>query len=415
MSDVGLLRAQITDEAIALTRERIGYPNPFVRDGYIKEPWNVYAHQDAFRRFALCIGDDNPLYCSADYAGASRWQAPLAQPGFEMSMGVDRSPLISQELDKHTRGALRGVHLFHSGGEGFYYAPIREGLKLYSSKWIADVQDKKSEFAGRSAIVTNGYCFWDNQEQVYCDGVDWFVHAERRKTKGPDSGESKRPKEQPAHYTDAQLKEIDDAYANEYRRGADTLYLEDVKVGDTLPTMVKGPLTITDLIGAFMAAGWYSYGSWPYRIAYLNRKVMPGFYTRNEFNAWDTLQRLHWDAALAAEVGVPATYDIGPMRKAMLCHYMSNYGGDDAWLYRLRYEFRRFNYMGDTTWISGVITDAGIDPKLGPRLEIDLKGVNQRGDANVIGSATLLVASRKSGPAQLPPRPPITPYRRASA
>lgn len=411
MADKGLLHGRITDEAIALMRRRIGYPNQTVRNGTIKEPWNVYATKDAFRRYAITCGDRNPLYCDDEYAAASRWAAPLAPPGFEASMGIDRSPAMAEALDRETRPALRGVHLYHSGGEVFYHRPIRDGARIYSSKWVQDVEPKQSRFGGRTAIVTNGFSFWGDDDVVVADGVDWFVHAERREvsSQSPDKGAS--PKDEPAFYTDDQIAEIDAAYAAEYVRGSDTLYLEDVAVGQRLPKMVKGPLTITDLIGAYMGAGWFSYGSWPYRIGWQNRKEMPGFYTRNEFNAWDTLQRLHWDGALAHEVGVPATYDIGPMRKAMLSHYCSNFGGDDAWLYRLRYEFRRFNYMGDTTWIEGVITDARIDDRLGPLIEIDLRGINQRGQENVKGSATILVASRESGLAQLPPLAPLPRYR----
>ena len=411
MADKGLLYGRITDEALALMRRRIGYPNQTVRTGTVKEPWNVYATQDAFRRYALTCGDRNPLYGSKEYADASRWGAPLAPPGFEASMGIDRSPVISEALDRETRPALRGVHLYHSGGEATYYQPIRDGARLYSSKWVRDVEAKTSRFGGRSAIVTNGFSFWGDDEVVVIDGVDWFVHAERRDVASTDAAKGASPKDQPAFYTDEQLAEIDAAYAAEYVRGADTLYLEDVKVGQVLPRMVKGPLAVTDLVGAYMGAGWFSYGSWPYRIAWENRKEMPGFYTRNEFNAWDTLQRLHWDEKLAHEVGVPATYDIGPMRKAMLAHYCTNFAGDDGWLYRLRYEFRRFNYMGDTTWIEGTITAARVDETLGPLIEIEIRGVNQRGQENVRGAAIILVATRTDGLARLPDTPSLPQYR----
>jgi hypothetical protein len=252
--------------------------------------------------------------------------------------------------------------------------------------------------------VTNGRSYWDEDDKVYVDGVDWFVHAERRKLSTDDVlAKQTNEKESPAHYTEEQLAQIEATYENEYRRGRDTLYIEDVQVGDRLPKMVKGPLTITDLINSHMGCGWFSYGNPPHRLAYENRKKLRGFYTKNEFNAWDTLQRLHWDKTLANEVGVLSTYDIGPMRQAMLGHYCNNYAGDDAWVYWLRYEFRSFNYMGDTTWIDGVITAARTDDELGPLIEIDLKGVNQRGRENIRGKATILVASRASGLAKLPP------------
>ena len=407
MATEGLLQGRITDEALDLMRQRIGYPNNTVRNGILEDPWNIVATQESFRRFAISSGDDNPLFVDPAYPATTRWGGPIAPLTYEISMGVKRYPKMPATLDTQTRGALKGVQLFHSGGENFYYAPIREGLKLYVSRWVQKVEDKQSQFAGRSAIVTNGKSYWDDNDQVHVDGHEWFVHAERRQAPSGNQVE----KDKVAFYTDEQLAEIEQAYDREYRRGADTLYLEDVKVGDKLPRMVKGPLSITDLINSHMGQGWHSYGNPPYRLAYENRKKLRGFYTKNEFNAWDTLQRVHWDKLLANEVGVPSTYDIGPMREAMLGHYCNNYAGDDAWVDRLRSEFRNFNFMGDTTWIQGIITDARVDDVLGPLIEVALTGINQRGKENISGSATILVASRTSGLAALPPAAKPPAYR----
>jgi acyl dehydratase len=404
----GLVRNRLTDESVDLMRRRIGFSNPSLRIGAIEEPWNIAATADAIRRFALCIGDDNPFYCNPAYAANTRWGRVIAPPGFEKSMGVHRSPSPEPEEDRVTSKALTGVQLYHSGGENFYYAPVVEGDVLHRSRFVAQVEDKQSEFAGRSVVVTNGLCLWDQNDQVAVDGVDWFVHAERRKRSGTAD---KYVKDQPAFYTDEQLAEIEAAYDNEYRRGADTLWFEDVVPGTALPRMAKGPLTVTDLINLHMGAGWLIYGNWPNRLAYENRKKLRGFYTRDEFNGWDTLQRVHWDKELAEKVGVRMMYDIGPVRQLYVSHYLTNFMGDDAWLYRMRYDLRRFNYMGDVTWMTGEITEARVDETLGPLIEIDLRGTNQRGQENVRGSGTVLLPSRKHGPVKLPPRPEPTPYR----
>jgi hypothetical protein len=89
----------------------------------------------------------------------------------------------------------------------------------------------------------------------------------------------------------------------------------------------------------------------------------------------------------------------------MVSHYLHNFAGDDAWIYRIRYEFRNFNYMGDVTWLTADITEKRIDPVLGPLIELDLAGTNQRGKENIRGSATILVASRETGLCRLPEPP----------
>jgi acyl dehydratase len=426
MKNDGLVIGRITEADVAMMRERIGYPNPTLRKGVLRKPWNTVATADAIRRWAECTGDTNPLYNEDEYAKHTRWGGPIAPPGFEWSMGIDRALAVPEELNARTHRALRGVQLYHSGAEYVYFNPIREGSRLFKSEYVADIEEKQSRFASRSVIVNNETYWWDQEERVAITSSRWFVHAERQsladKAK-PGEEESIAAEDMPekpgntedrtTEYSDQQLAEIEAAYDQEYQRGKDTLYLEDVKVGQSLPRMVKGPLTITDMINIHMGAGWLTYGNPPYRLAYENRKLLRGFYSRNEFNAWDTVQRVHWDVSLARRVGVKNLYDIGPMRFVMLCHYLTNFAGDDAWVHRIRYELRAFNYVGDTTWITGIVTGARIDPVLGPLIELEIKGTNQREQHNIIATATILVASRVTGLPKLPPPAPMTPHRAA--
>lgn len=406
--DDGLVLGRITDADVAMMRRRIGYPNPTLRKGYSTVPWNPTCSADSIRRWALSIGDSNPLYADPSHAANTRWGNAVAPPGFEWSMGWDRTASVPDELFRETRRALRGVQLYHSGAEYFFHRPIVDGTELFKAEWVADVAEKKSSFGKRSVIVNNANCFWDSEDVVHTTSSRWFVHVERRPS--TETRESK-PKDDAALYSDEQLDEIEAAYDAEFVRGTDILYFEDVNVGDALPRMVKGPLTITDMINFHMGAGWLTYGNPPYRLAYENRKRLKGFYSRNEYNAWDTLQRVHWDMELAKRVGVQSTYDIGPMRYVMVCHYLTNFAGDDAWVHRIRYELRNFNYMGDTTWLTGTVTDVRVDPVLGPLIELRVVGTNQRGQENITADATILVASRVHGPVRLPTPPPVTLHR----
>lgn len=406
--DDGLVKGRITDESVEMMRRRIGYPNPTVRSGIVTLPWNTECTPDAIRHFCEGYGDANPLFVDPRHGPTTRWGTQVAPPGFEATMGYDCSPVVPDDLARATRGALRGVQLFHSGNESRFYRPVVPGDVLRRTNVVHEVEDKQSAFAGRSVLVTNKLTWANQRGEVVTDQYKWFVHAERRAVKDRDPDAPRPPKDEPASYTDEQLTEIEALYDAEYVRGADTLWLEDVEVGAPLPTMVKGPLTVTDLINMHMGGGWFGYGNPPLRLAYENRKKLRGFYTKNDVGAWDVVQRVHWEPDLARKVGVPAAYDIGPMRWAWLLHYCTNWCGDDAWVYRVRGEFRAFNYMGDTTWISAVVTDARVDDVLGPLVDITVTGTNQRGKQNINGTATILVASREHGPVRLPdpPAPP---------
>lgn len=431
MTQDDMMRHQITDEGIGLMRDRCGYPNPTVRSGTRQLPWWTLASPDAIRHHVNGYGDDNPLYVDPDYGARTRWGGQIAPPGFDAAGGPhahrERPALpegdansvapgeeenawyrrlgrsIPPEFHERTRRALRGIQLYSSGNETTYYRPYFVGdYQAGLAGGVYSVEAKESEFAGRSVIVANRTFSWNQRGEALGERRHWFVHAERRKS---GSRKSKRPKPSRAHYSDEDLHRIEQLYESERHRGADTLWFEDVEVGSALPEMVKGPLHLTDMWNQHMGSGWFGYGNPALRLGYENRKKMRGFYSRTQYNSWDVIQRVHWDEALAQEVGVPLMYDIAPMRNAWVLHYCTNLMGDDAWLYTIHNELRSFNYFGDTTFYSGTVTGKRVDAAIGPLMEIKISGVNQRGVENTTCKAVILLASREHGPVKLPTPP----------
>jgi hypothetical protein len=64
----------------------------------------------------------------------------------------------------------------------------------------------------------------------------------------------------------------------------------------------------------------------------------------------------------------------------------------------------RWACLGDTTWIDGTVRDVYLHEH-GPAVDLDLTATSQRGEHNIIGQATILVASREHGPTRLPTPP----------
>ena len=402
MSEQRYIKGKITDEDIEKMRLLIGYPNPTVPQSS-EVPHYKVATSDAIRHYANGYGDDNPLFCDEDYGRDTRWRTQIAPPTFGMAATWGRSRKPSPELHARTRGALRGVHLFASGGETFYYNPIRPGDRLEGRNALLAIEEKEhSQFSGtRSAVSTNGGVTVNQRGDIISFGSGYFYHTERE-------GSEKKAKERKVElgqYTDADLAKIDEAYANEFVRGADTLYYEDAVVGLELPTMVKGPLRVTDIIGMHIGWGWGNYLVGPLKLDFKNRKKMPGFYGKNEWGAWDCMQRLHWDPLFAQAIGNPTTYDYGNMRGCWVVNYLTNYAGDDGWVYRISHDLRKFNFVGDTTWITGRIVSKEIDPVVGPKIEIEIQGVNQRGETSITGGGAILLPSRERGRVRLPEPP----------
>jgi acyl dehydratase len=386
MAEERYITGKITDDSIERMRMLIGYPNPTVpRSSPV--PHYTVVTSDAIRHYTNAYGDDNPLYCSEDYGTQTRWQSQIASPTFAGTATWDRSKTPSKELRTQTRGALRGVHLFASGGETFYYRPVYPGDRLYGRNALMAVEEKESKFSGGRSVVThNGGVTVNLRGDVISFGSGYFYHTERE---GSASKADER-KIELGNYTQADLEDIDAAYEDEFVRGANTLYWEDVTVGDQMPTMVKGPLRVTDIVGMHIGWGWGNYLVGPLKLDYKNRKKM---------------QRLHWDPLFAQAIGNPTTYDYGNMRGCWVSHYLTNYAGDDGWVYRTSNDLRKFNFVGDVTWITGTVTAKSVDPVVGPIIDVEVIGTNQRGEQNISGTGTILLRSREHGQVKLPPVP----------
>ena len=106
-------------------------------------------------------------------------------------------------------------------------------------------------------------------------------------------------------YTDDEIDAIDAQYAAqaESRRGAEPRFWEDVTVGDDVGPMVKGPLTVTDMVCWHVGMGMGLYGVRALDLAARNRRRIPRFFHRDEQNVPDVMQRVHWDPEFAAQVG----------------------------------------------------------------------------------------------------------------
>jgi hypothetical protein len=82
--------------------------------------------------------------------------------------------------------------------------------------------------------------------------------------------------------------------------------------------------------------------------------------------------------------------------------------GDDAWLWQLECQHRRFNFIGDTSWLSGEVEDKRqVETADGVRNEVHLtiRVTNQRGVVTSPGSAVVLLPSREHGDVVLPEPP----------
>ncbi len=384
----------LDESTIAALRKRVGIPRQSRGGrGHIE-----IVNADAIRHFALAYGDDNPLYCDPGHAAQSAWGGPIAPPLFGAVAGRGEPyEWTAAEAEVMTGDPLAGMGQVLCGDRWVLLAPIRPGADLVKRQCLDAAELKASSFGGGvGALVSHRVELRDaaNGDLLGLRYLDfWHTERGRSKTAG------KHREVEPHHYTASELAEIDELYDNEEVRGADTRRWEEVAVGDPMGPIAKGPLTLTDMITYQSAIGWGALGGGTSKVAYKNRRRVPKLYTPNSLGIPDTSQRCHWDAECAAELGHPAPYDYGQMRGNWMVHLLTNWMGDGGWIWTMSTTVERFNYVGDSHRISGVVTAVR---RVGSRgeIDVDVAGVNQRGETTCRATATLLLpASSEATPA----------------
>ena len=367
---------RITDEAVAEARRMIGLQlrpeGPYLQD----------ATPDTLRNWCNGIGDLNPLYRDAEHGRQSRHGTQLAHPMFPMAYGwIGR-----------TRWGLPGVHGFYAGNDWELFRHIRPGDRVTAIERVVGVEEKQSQFSGRLVLQYVEASYFNQRGELVARGLGWCTRHERKAAR--DAG---KYKDIAAYdYSPEEYARIDEAVLGEEQRIRGNLvrYFEDMQVGEALPPIVRGPLSLMDTMGFLVGCGrGHTHG-----IVLKAAVKHPGHFFRNP-EAGGGVEYTgigHHRDSVAKEVGVPGTYDYGPQRSAWMCSLVTNWMGDAAFLKRVRTEMRRFNTMGDCTWCKGKVARKYV--KDGYALvDLEIRGENQRGELTTPGLATVVLPSREVG------------------
>jgi acyl dehydratase len=389
VTDVAAHTTLVTDEAIERLRQRIGVPERSRR-----QPFNEFATIDTIRHYAHGFGDDNPLWCDPAYAASSVWGENIAPPMFAISSGVPEPVTWSDQEREAMSGGdpLRGVGQYLRAERWHFAGPVRLGTRLTKRRALvkAELTDP-SAFAGghRGAVVCWRVVYSDDAapETPLVVNEREFFYTER------DASPDANRRRELASYDEAAIAEIDAAYERESRRGSQTRTSGDVSVGEELETIVRGPLTVTDVMAHHVGTGLGGqYGVGALRLAYANRQQVRGFYTLNPQGVPDVVQRCHWEDAWANELGHPAAYDYGMMRMTWMSNLVTNWMGDGALMTSFEGSARKFNYLGDTQWLSGTVTEIA-ETSEGSMAHLTMEGTNQLGQVTCRATATVLLPS----------------------
>lgn len=367
---------RITEDGLERLRSRIGVEH------WIEDPFVRHINGDSIRHAARAIGDANPLWIDPAHAAASRHGAQVAPPAllYAVTWG---------SWDMRRGEGLPGVHGLHSRDRWTYYRPLVTGDEVRAKKKLVSLEEKTGSYAGRSIVQTREFTYFNQRDDVVARCLMSAFRTEREAGK---SG-SRYAGVEAARYTDAELDAIDEAIAAEEVRGTTPRHWEDVEVGEAIQPIVRGPLTVADMVAWLMGVGSPHVRSGQYWLDY--RRRSPNVAVRDpQTNVPETVERVHWDRFMAAEIGMPAPYDYGAQRGGWATHLMTNWAGDDGWVADVDVQYRGMNFVGDTLWISGSVTDKWRGRSGVGYVECAIRGVNQRGDDVMPGRAVVALPSR---------------------
>jgi acyl dehydratase len=375
---------RITEEGLAQLNRRIGVEYP------IEDPFVSHVNEDSIRHAARGIGDANPLWIDTAHARGSRYGAPVAPPA--LLYGVAWG-----SWDMRRGEGLPGVHGLHSRDRWTYYRPLLAGDIVRAVKKLVSLEERQGRYAGRSIIQTREFTYFNQRDEVV---ARCFMSAFRTERGAGKEGGRYSAIER-ARYSEAEIDAIDDAIAAEHVQGAAPRWWEDVTIGDPLQPIVRGPLTIADMITWLQGVGSPHVRSGQYWLQY--RRRSPKVAVRNpESNVWEAVERVHWDSFMAQEIGMPAPYDYGAQRGAWASHLLTNWAGDDGWVAEVDIRYRGMNFLGDTLWIRGAVTDKWRGSTGTGFVECSIEGVNQRGEGIMPGRAVVALPSRELPTVEIP-------------
>ena len=336
----------------------------------------------AIERFLNATGDENPLYRDPNYGAASAHRTMLAPPAFVLAV---RTPTSSAAL---YQGDYEGLLPLLTAAELEWTDQIRLGDRIDADLRIGAVR-QGPEWQGRATAQVES-------------AVDYrklgagqpFARARGTTTLYPikRGGDERFVSREIHSYSDEEVRQIEQELdAEPPRTGGRPRWARDVQPGDTLPTLVKGPLTLSDLMTwAVAEAKPIKLGGLVYREVVTS----PGRARTNPSTNWP-----YWDAEHEAEdlqscrdAGFPGPYGRGAMRVALAGQLLTHWMGDDGFLRRLSVQLPAPFIYGDVMRLGGTVRDRytqHIGRNAHEAVDIELSGVNQLGETVLSGEAVV--------------------------
>ncbi|MYC33281.1 MAG: hypothetical protein F4X64_08905 [Chloroflexi bacterium] len=308
---------------------------------------------------ADAIEDYNPLYVDSDYATNSRFGGLLCPP---LAAWKDIAPPIGyfgagQEWHFEVPLPFNSYGL-NGGSDWQFLAPARVGSWVTRRFRILDIFEKQGRSGPLVFIV---------REETQTDQNGEQLSRARRVSIHRALPAGEEPTDVAQVASDLTTVAVappnpEVILAKPEPEASQQRYFEDVAVGDSLPPVVKGPMTTTHLIRWAAANGNYA--------------------------------RIHWDLPFAQlHQGLPNVVVNGSLKNQYLGQLLLDYAGEEGWFKRFYVEHRGMDFPGDTLTASGIVTGTREADGFG-YVDCAVSLQNDRGNQTASGTATVILPRR---------------------
>ncbi|MFH0748993.1 MAG: MaoC family dehydratase N-terminal domain-containing protein [Candidatus Bathyarchaeota archaeon] len=391
------------------SRKLLGWPTSHPGVEWINE-YQIYkakAGVSDIQDFSLAMGDDNPLYIDPKYGRKTRYGTMIAHPTY--------TSVLRYNMWRGANGYGRYAAVSLVAGFAWEWNDVlRVGDEFKTSCVCQDVVPKKGA-TGTLCFTYSHAGFWNQYNELVATGRAGNCMIGREQAATNEGFRGEMVYERGVYrYSDEEIKKIVKDILAEERRGATPRYWEDVKEGDKLVPVVKGPMQTNDFMAwdqamAALALNYYSplHRRGAFELA-IRRAVEDAEEREGQVNTMTNWpygggnRHYDWDACKSS--GMPAPFDVGCFRACATSHLLSNWMGDDGFLRRVELQLRKPSFYGDTTWFYAEVVKKYKD-KVGNEeygaVDIKITGTNELGEVCAPGIATVYLPLQ-TNPVKLP-------------
>ena len=351
----------------------VGKDAPDVPQGLRVADW------PSIQRFCAAIGDTNPLYNDAAGGVGTLYNVMIAPPAYILSIRTPDSGAAYEKKDY-------GVRKFSIKASAEWNDVIRMGERLVSELKVTAVRNG-SKWGSLSTAEVDSTAMY----QTLYGGT--LATATGTVAMVPyQLGDPLIIERDVYRYSDDEMdRMVRDLDATTPHRGEVPLYWSEVSEGDKLPTLVKGPVSYSEL------SLWRLAESKP-ATAHLgpvvHRELMekPGRLVVNPSTQWPyfDVEQAYGDILAVQALGFKMPVSRGMIRFALAAQVVTNWMGDLGFLRGISLNLPNHFLYGDTMWLTGEVTKKH-EEEVGSGeynvVEIRLSGTNQLGETLVDGTA----------------------------